>query len=112
MPTFAIAIKLLLAGSILAAVSYYVLSIFAVFRFFSEPEDDQCSDLLPVTVMIPLCGADAGAYENYASFCRQDYPKYQIVFGVRDCQDPSVPIIRKLISDFPGRDIELLISRD
>jgi ceramide glucosyltransferase len=112
MPTFAIAIKLLLAGSILAAIAYYVVSIFAAFHFFSEPEDHQSCDLLPVTVIIPLCGVDAGAYENYASFCRQDYPEYQIVFGVRDPHDPSVPIVRKLITDFPGRDIELLISRE
>ena len=112
MPLFATAIKLLLVGFVLAALAYYLLSIFAAFRFFSETEVGQSCDLLPVTIMIPLCGDDAGAYENYASFCRQDYPEYQIVFGVRDSQDSSVPIIRNLITDFPGRDVELVICRD
>jgi len=112
MPTAAITIKLLLAGSILASIAYYVLSSFAAFSFFSEPEDHHSFNHLPVTVMIPLCGADTGAYENYASFCCQDYPGYQIVFGVRDDHDPSVPIVRKLITDFPGTDIDLLISKE
>jgi len=60
--------------------------------------------------MIPLHGADFEAYENYARFCVQDYPEYQIVFGVRDAGDSAVPIVEKLIADFPDRDIALVIS--
>lgn len=60
--------------------------------------------------MIPLHGADFKAYQSYAELCTQDYPEYQIVFGVRDLRDSSVPIVRKLISDFPDRDIALVIS--
>ena len=60
--------------------------------------------------MIPLCGAEPEAYWNYASYCRQDYPEYQIVFGVRDPQDPSIPIVRRLMADFPKVDIGLVIS--
>jgi ceramide glucosyltransferase len=60
--------------------------------------------------MIPLCGKDFEAYENYASFCRQDYPNYQIVFGVNTEGDSSIPIIRKLKSDFPDKDIDLVID--
>jgi ceramide glucosyltransferase len=50
------------------------------------------------------------AYRNYAPYCSQDYPEYQIVFGVRDPQDPSIPIVRQLIADFPQVDISLIIS--
>ena len=60
--------------------------------------------------MIPLCGEEPEAYRNYAPYCRQDYPEYQIVFGVRDPQDPSVPIVRQLITDFPKVDISLIVS--
>lgn len=105
-----IAIKVILAGCTLAANAYYLLSIVAAFRFFSRPKVNEGGKLLPVTLMIPLHGADFKAYENYARFCGQDYPEFQIVFGVRDSRDSSVPIVHQLIANFPDRDIDLVIS--
>ncbi|MEO0250108.1 MAG: bacteriohopanetetrol glucosamine biosynthesis glycosyltransferase HpnI [candidate division WOR-3 bacterium] len=105
-------LKLLLFGLTLAAIAYYLVCICAAIKFFSESPPKQGSEFPPVTILIPLCGADFEAYENYASFCRQDYPEFQIVFGVRDEQDPSLPIIRKLIADFPDREIELVLSAE
>jgi ceramide glucosyltransferase len=105
-----IAIKVILVGCTLAANVYYVLSIVAAFRFFSKSKWNEGGKLQPVTIMIPLHGDDFDAYDNYARFCRQDYPQYQIVFGVREAQDSSVPIVRQLIADFPDRDIDLVIS--
>ena len=107
---FAIAIKLVLVVCTLAANAYYLLSIIAGYKFFSKPAASERGKLLPVSIMIPLHGADFGAYENYAGFCRQNYPEYQIVFGVRDSADSSVPIVEKLIADFPDRDIALVMS--
>jgi len=105
-----IAIQVILIGCTLAANAYYLLSIVAGFRFFSRPSLLKDGHSLPVTIMVPLYGADFEAYENYARFCRQDYPEYQIVFGVRDSRDSSIPIVEKLIADFPERDIALVIS--
>src|SRR5213594_4332514 len=104
------AIKLLLVGCIIAANIYYLLSILAGFRFFSRRKAEQPERLLPVTIMIPLHGADFKAYENYAEFCRQDYPDYQVVFGARDPDDSSIPIVHRLIENFPERDIALVVS--
>ena len=109
MVIFATAVRFLLFSLTIAALAYYLLSILAATRFFSQTRLNTDSPSLPVTIMIPLCGADAGAYENYATFCRQDYSEYQIVFGVRDNQDSSIPIIQKLMADFPARDVELVI---
>ncbi|HSB09260.1 MAG TPA: bacteriohopanetetrol glucosamine biosynthesis glycosyltransferase HpnI [Blastocatellia bacterium] len=106
-----VAFKVILAGCVLAANAYYLLSILAGFRFFSRSESGGSPGAaIPVTVMIPLHGADFNAYENYAELCRQDYPDYQLVFGVRDSRDSSIPIVQKLIEDFPDRDIALVIS--
>lgn len=105
-----IAIRVILICGTLAANAYYLLSIVAGFRFFSRPRAAELGELPPVSIMIPLHGADFKAYQNYAELCRQDYPEYQIVFGVRDAQDSSVHIVQKLIADFPDRDIALVIS--
>jgi ceramide glucosyltransferase len=102
----------MLIGCTLAANAYYLLSIIAGFRFFSRPKANEDRNLLPATIMIPLHGADFKAYENYAEFCRQDYPECQIVFGAREARDSSIPIVEKLIEDFPDRDIALVISDD
>jgi len=106
----ATAIKLALVACTLTANAFYLLSIIAGLRFFSTREPNEDGNLAPATIMIPLHGADFKAYQNYAGFCRQDYPEYQIVFGVRDPGDSSIPIVQKLIEDFPERDIALVVS--
>src|SRR5215471_3367578 len=103
------ALKLLCTGATLAACAFYLLSMLAAVRFFRRKPVAPASELDPVSILIPLCGADSGAYENYAAFCRQDYPAYQIVFGVRDPLDAAVPIVRRLMANFPERDIALVI---
>ena len=104
-----IALKLLLPGVTIAACVFYLFSILAAVRFFGKKNTAPASTLQPVSILIPLCGADEGAYESYAAFCLQDYPAYQIVFGTRDPLDPAIPIVRRLITDFPKRDITLMV---
>ena len=106
-------IEILLAGCTLAATAFYVLSMIAAYRFFSlKPADTGRADWPPVSVMIPLHGADFKAYQNYARFCEQDYPRLQLVFGVREADDSSIPIVERLKRDFPDCDIELVVCPD
>jgi len=116
-------IGLLLAGCTLAATAFYLLSMIAAYRFFSltpdrknteaqRHRDTEAAASPPVSVMIPLHGADFDAYQNYERFCKQDYPQFQLVFGVREAGDSSIPIIEKLKRDFPGHDIELVVCPD
>jgi ceramide glucosyltransferase len=103
-------ITLLLTFLCIGSIGYYLACIVAARRFFSRPSASGPSSLPPATIMIPLCGKDFEAYENYASFCLLDYPDYQIVFGVTDSEDSSIPVIRKLKDEFPDRDIVLVID--
>jgi ceramide glucosyltransferase len=65
---------------------------------------------LPVTLLKPLCGAEPGLYENLRSFCLQDYPQYQIVFGIQDAADPAVAIVARLIREFPALPIDMVVN--
>ena len=121
--TLATITELLLAACTLAATAFYLLSLIAAYRFFAlkpEPENTEARSHRgteiaiwpPVSVMIPLHGADFKAYQNYARFCKQDYSQLQLVFGVREANDSSIEIIEKLKRDFPDHDIEMVICPD
>src|SRR3989442_1520813 len=74
----------------------------------SHPSRSDCSP--PVTILKPLRGDDGQLYENLASFCRQDYRSFEIVFGVRDRHDPAMVVVERLIQDFPDLELKLLID--
>ncbi len=64
----------------------------------------------PISILKPLCGLDGDAYESLASFCRQDYPNYQVIFAVRDPQDLAMKMAQKIIDNFPDIDAQLVVS--
>ena len=65
----------------------------------------------PITILIPLCGADSQLYECLRSCCEQDYPTFQILFGVRDELDPAVAVARRLQNDYPHIDMQVVIDQ-
>lgn len=106
-----LAVKAVLIGCTLAADAFYILSMIAGLRFFSGRETN-AEYLPPVSIMVPLYGADFDAWQNYARLCRLDYPEYQLVFGVREAGDSSIPIIERLRAEFRDADIELVVSAE
>jgi ceramide glucosyltransferase len=88
---------------------YYSLAIFSSWRFFRRPLPAGQSDFTPpISILKPIRGVDPGAYENFASFCRQDYPEYEIIFCVSGHDDPVAALIERLQGEFPERRIVLL----
>jgi ceramide glucosyltransferase len=64
----------------------------------------------PVSVLKPLCGAEPRLFENLATFCEQDYPAYQLLFGVSSPSDPAIAVVRRLEAAYPDRDIALVVD--
>jgi len=56
---------------------YYLLAILAALRFFSPRREETRAEYSPpASLLKPVRGVDFGSYENFASFCKQDYPEY------------------------------------
>ncbi len=101
--------RLLILLLALAPLGYYIAGILAAVRFFSRERAKKLPDFTPpVSVLKPVHGVDFATYENFASFCTQDYSDYEILFGVNDLSDSAVAIIQKVIADFPERPIRIL----
>ncbi len=66
--------------------------------------------LPPISILKPLYREGPRLYECLRSFCDQDYPDYEIVFGLQDPQDPAVAVVRRLQAEFPGRTLKLVID--
>lgn len=99
---------LLLAGS--AAGCFYLLYAGEVTRRFASRAAERPAALPPASILKPLCGEDPDLYENLASFCRQHYPRWQIVFGVQDAADPAIAVVRRLMAEFPAADLTLVVE--
>jgi ceramide glucosyltransferase len=96
-----------------APLAYYVLATLAALRFFRRERARELPNYTPpVSLLKPVRGLDFGSYENFASFCRLNYPEYEILFAVNDVRDPAVPVIQRVIADFPQRRIRLLVGAE
>jgi ceramide glucosyltransferase len=95
----------------LAPLGYYITAILAAVRFFRRERAKQLAAFTPpVSLLKPVRGVDFGSYENFASFCEQDYPEYEILFCVNEMSDAAVPVVEKVMKDFPGRRIRIFSS--
>jgi ceramide glucosyltransferase len=97
-------------ASLVLAAAYTLLALVAVLVWGRRKVTGAAVKLPAVTVLKPLCGAEPGLYENLRTFCRQDYPEYQIVFGLGDEADPALAVVARLVAEFPTLPIDVVID--
>jgi ceramide glucosyltransferase len=95
----------LLAG----ALVFSALTVIAALRYLTvRPPDLRAAE--PVSILKPLAGLDADLESNLRTFFEQDYPSFEILFAVRDADDPAVPVVEKLRQEYPNVTSRLLLT--
>jgi len=99
-----------LAGAVLTALA----TLYALAALLCRPRTWQAVAPAPaprpVSVLKPLCGAEPRLEANLATLCVQTHPCYQIVFGVRDPDDPAVAAVGRLMQAYPQVDMRLVVD--
>jgi ceramide glucosyltransferase len=116
------AVRIFQIVAILGCVSssiYYLICLWSAFIFLRErkvvgegaqPTQSQPARFFPpVSILKPLKGIDPEIYESFRSHCLQDYPAYEIIFGISDPADPAVASVRRLQLEFPEHAIRLVV---
>jgi ceramide glucosyltransferase len=96
-------LQVVLLSLIGCSVLFYALCAFAVRCFFAARRQERVTTCLPVSVLVPVCGMDEGALENWESLCQQDHTQYEVLFGVMHPDDPAVPVLQALVTKYPDR---------
>ena len=95
----------LLAG----ALVFSALTVIAALRFLAvRPPELRAAE--PVSILKPLAGLDADLEPNLRTFFEQDYPSFEILFAVREPDDPAVAVVEKLQEQYSKVPSRLLIT--
>jgi ceramide glucosyltransferase len=101
-----------------ASVGFYVLCLYSAARFLGRRKaagegarsTQQPAPFTPaVSILKPLRGTDPEMYESFRSHCLQDYPAYEIIFGVSEADDPGAQLVERLQAEFKSVHIRLVL---
>lgn len=91
-----------------AGIAYTAIALARVKQFRKTASKFSGRSSTPISVLKPLCGDEPELFENLSSFCEQDYPAYQVIFGAADPADHALEIARAVARRFPDRDIDVV----
>jgi ceramide glucosyltransferase len=82
----------------------------ALLRQFARRRDAAPARAVPVTVLKPLHGDEPLLEQALASVCRQNYPDWQVVFGVQSASDGALPVVRRLQAQYADCNIAVVVD--
>src|SRR6185369_10550613 len=91
----------------LCGAGFLLLTVFAIVRW-KQVAHPPPTFTPPISILKSLRGVDRGMYEAFRSHCLQDYPDFELIFGVSDPHDEAIVEVEKLMREFPDRRISLL----
>jgi ceramide glucosyltransferase len=95
-----------------AALSYQIVAMLAALFFRVEctlvKQRAQPANLPAVSILKPISGLDTGFESAILGHALQDYPEFEILFGVHALDDLAVPVIQTLIEQHPDVQIRLI----
>ncbi len=100
------------AALTVGGLGYLALSLASAWRFLRRRPRATNSFRPPVSVLKPLRGADPDLEAALRSHLEQDYPAYEVIFGVESAADPAASTVRKLMAEYPQRAIRLVECPD
>jgi ceramide glucosyltransferase len=106
-----LALQILLGACLLFSVVYHVLTVVCACRWRRSAVSPQPAIRNPqsaITILKPLRSTDPEQRASFSTFCLQDYPEYQIVFGALDPADPGLETARNVMRDHPDADIKIV----
>lgn len=99
----------------LCSLFFYFLSTLAMASFLSATRR-KCKQtslpehkLPPISILKPLKGVDPEIWQSFRSHCEQDYPDFELIFGVSDSRDPAIEVVHKLQTTYPNLSIKLIV---
>ncbi|MBZ5664693.1 MAG: bacteriohopanetetrol glucosamine biosynthesis glycosyltransferase HpnI [Acidobacteriia bacterium] len=114
-PTSRAVLETVAALGTVGSLFFYFLSTLGLAGFLSDTRKKlkqpplPASQLPPISILKPLKGVDPEIWESFCSHCEQDYPQFQLIFGVSDAADPAIEVVRKLQAKYPNIPIELIV---
>jgi ceramide glucosyltransferase len=108
------ALEIITALATAGSLVYYALCLWSAAQFLRERKAagdgaPATQAYPPVSILKPLKGTDPEMYENLHSHCVQDYPEYEVIFGVSDRNDRAVRLVQQLKAEFPQSAIQLVV---
>ena len=95
-----------LAMTLVATVRYLRLARLARAAATATPS----ASLPPVTILKPVHGLEVELAANLESFFQQDYPRYEVIFGARDLENPAVKVAEEVRARYPHIRSRIILS--
>src|SRR5262245_13056207 len=108
-----LALQIISLTGAVSSIVYCVIALGCVLGFRPPRDKKKCdSNSPPISFLKPLCGTHGLVSECMARVCAQDYPNFEVIFGVADPDDPVIPVVERAMRDCPGVQAKVVICRE